>query len=191
MRAKPPKPSKLPTPRTDGPVVAQPLAARHKGPKEKTEKQYAEATRLFKLVIERHPNTPWADLAQEELNRGFSVQRDEWSTEARPPPISGARQARPQVLTRPIRTGGAGHHDPTPLGPRPIAWRSKGRLDRLKGPVERNRLGQFATPPALALAVAEHAAGLRTNRKPRSIPRPLRLAPAPSSPRPARIFPDH
>ncbi len=38
------------------------------------------------------------------------------------------------------------------------------RLDRLKGAAERNRLGQFATPPGLALAVAEHAASLRRAR---------------------------
>jgi len=47
--------------------------------KELTEKKYAEAERLLKLVIERHPKTPWADLAQDEINRGFSVQLDEWS----------------------------------------------------------------------------------------------------------------
>ncbi len=45
---------------------------------EKTQKQYVEAERLLKLVIERHPKTPWADLAQDELNRGFGVQRNEW-----------------------------------------------------------------------------------------------------------------
>ncbi len=49
-----------------------------KAPKEKTEKPYAEATRLFNLVVERHPNTPWADLALDEIRRGFSVKRNEW-----------------------------------------------------------------------------------------------------------------
>ena len=34
----------------------------------------------------------------------------------------------------------------------------QGRLDRLKSLEERNRLGQFATPPALALDIARHAA---------------------------------
>ncbi len=38
------------------------------------------------------------------------------------------------------------------------------RLDLLRSPAERNRLGQFATPPALALAIAEHAAKLRLAR---------------------------
>lgn len=38
------------------------------------------------------------------------------------------------------------------------------RLDRLRGPAERNRLGQFATPPGLARAIAEHASGLRAAR---------------------------
>ena len=49
-----------------------------KAPKEQTAKKYAEADRLLKRVIELHPKTPWADLAQDELNRGLSVQRDEW-----------------------------------------------------------------------------------------------------------------
>ena len=38
------------------------------------------------------------------------------------------------------------------------------RLDQLRSPLQRNRLGQFATPPGLALAVAEHAARLRRSR---------------------------
>src|SRR5207302_4021407 len=50
-----------------------------KAPKELTEKTYAEAERLLRLVIERHPKTPWADLAQDELNRGLSVRVDEWA----------------------------------------------------------------------------------------------------------------
>ena len=37
-----------------------------KAPKAETEKKYAEAERLLKKVIERHPNTPWADLAQDD-----------------------------------------------------------------------------------------------------------------------------
>ncbi len=76
MQAKPPKPDKLPTPEL---YVNWWLDHSHKdkAPKEKTEKVYAEAMRLCKLVIERHPDTPWADLAQDEINRGFSVQRNE------------------------------------------------------------------------------------------------------------------
>ena len=76
MQANPPKPSKMPTPEL---TVAWWLNHSHemKAPKEKTEKVYAEAMRLLKLVIERHPKTPWADLAQDEINRGFSVHRDE------------------------------------------------------------------------------------------------------------------
>ncbi len=38
------------------------------------------------------------------------------------------------------------------------------RLDLLRSPAERNKLGQFATPPSLALAIAEHAAKLRKAR---------------------------
>jgi hypothetical protein len=51
----------------------EPLATR-----EMTAKKYAEAERLLKDVIARHPRTPWADLAQDTLNRGFSVKFNEW-----------------------------------------------------------------------------------------------------------------
>jgi len=49
-----------------------------KADKSKTEKKYAEAKRLLEEVIKLHPKTPWADLAQDEINRGFGVQRGEW-----------------------------------------------------------------------------------------------------------------
>ena len=49
-----------------------------KAPKSETEKKYVEAAKLLKEVIAAHPKTPWADLAQDELDRGFSVQRNEW-----------------------------------------------------------------------------------------------------------------
>ena len=54
-------------------------AKERKAPAAETEKKVAEADRLLKLVIERHPNTPWADLAQDALNRGLGVRRDEWA----------------------------------------------------------------------------------------------------------------
>jgi len=78
MQARPPRPSKMPTPEL---TVQWWLNHSHemKAPKDKTEKVYAEAMRLLKLVIERHPNTPWSDLAQDEINRGFSVHCDEWN----------------------------------------------------------------------------------------------------------------
>ncbi|MFI5454330.1 MAG: vWA domain-containing protein [Isosphaerales bacterium] len=47
-------------------------------PLNQTAKKYAEAERRLKEVIVRHPKTPWADLAQDALDRGFSVQLDEW-----------------------------------------------------------------------------------------------------------------
>ena len=77
MRAKPPKPSQMPNPEL---FVDWTLDHSHemKAPQENTEKRYAEATRLFQLVTERHPNTPWSDLAQDEIRRGFSVKRNEW-----------------------------------------------------------------------------------------------------------------
>jgi hypothetical protein len=37
-----------------------------------------EAKRLFNLVLERHPNSPWADLARDELDRGFGCQWSEY-----------------------------------------------------------------------------------------------------------------
>jgi adenine-specific DNA-methyltransferase len=39
------------------------------------------------------------------------------------------------------------------------------RLDSLKSPAERNRLGQFATPPALALEIAKYAKQLRKRNR--------------------------
>jgi hypothetical protein len=73
-----PKPKKLPTADT---VVEWELhhSPIPKAPKEETAKKYAEAQKLLRLVIERHPKTPWADLAQDELNRGLSVHRVEWT----------------------------------------------------------------------------------------------------------------
>lgn len=67
-----PKPSELPNPKLS---VEWRLGHSKKpmAPKTQTEKKYVEAERLAKLVIERHPNTPWSDLAQMELDRGFSV----------------------------------------------------------------------------------------------------------------------
>jgi hypothetical protein len=47
-------------------------------PPNQTAKKYAEAERLLKEVITRHPKTPWADLAQDAINRGLSVQLNEW-----------------------------------------------------------------------------------------------------------------
>ena len=77
MVAKPPIPSRMPTPEL---IVEWVLdhAKEPKAPKSETEKKYAEATKLLKEVIAAHPRTPWADLAQDELDRGFSVNRFEW-----------------------------------------------------------------------------------------------------------------
>jgi hypothetical protein len=49
-----------------------------RAPKNETAKKYAEAERLLKEVIVRHAKTPWADLAQDTLDRGFSVTFNEW-----------------------------------------------------------------------------------------------------------------
>ena len=47
-------------------------------PKNETAKKYAEAERLLKQVIAKHPKTPWADLAQDTIDRGMSVNLYEW-----------------------------------------------------------------------------------------------------------------
>ena len=47
-------------------------------PPNETAKKYAAAERLLKQVIAQHPKTPWADLAQDAINRGLSVQLNEW-----------------------------------------------------------------------------------------------------------------
>lgn len=47
-------------------------------PRAETAKKYAEAERLLKKVVADYPKTPWADLAQDVLNRGLSVQLVEW-----------------------------------------------------------------------------------------------------------------
>lgn len=47
-------------------------------PRNETAKKYAEAERLLQAVIAKHPKTPWGDLAQDALDRGFSVQLNEW-----------------------------------------------------------------------------------------------------------------
>jgi hypothetical protein len=52
-------------------------------PHNETAKKYAEAERLLKEVIVRHPKTPWADLAQDTLDRGFSVALNEWHHNAK------------------------------------------------------------------------------------------------------------
>jgi hypothetical protein len=77
MVTNPPRPKKMPGPDLVVEWVIDHSPGR-KAPKEKTEKKYQEATRLLKEVIERHPKTPWADLAQDELNRGLGVVRNEW-----------------------------------------------------------------------------------------------------------------
>jgi hypothetical protein len=53
-----------------------------KAPKKETEAHYPVAKQLLEEVIQRHPNTPWADLARDELARGFSCQ---WNEEAHTP----------------------------------------------------------------------------------------------------------
>jgi hypothetical protein len=72
------RPSKRPVP--DQLVVEWEInhAPDYRAPKAETEKVRVEATRLLKLVIERHAGTPWADLAQDELDRGFGCRLDEW-----------------------------------------------------------------------------------------------------------------
>ena len=46
-------------------------------PRNEMAKKYVEAELLLKEVTVRHSKTPWADLAQDILNRGLSVRLDE------------------------------------------------------------------------------------------------------------------
>jgi hypothetical protein len=77
IMAQPQRPSKQPTPDLAITFVVDhaqmPLA-----PPSETAKKYAEARKLLKDVIAKHPKTPWADLAQDTLDRGFSVVLNEW-----------------------------------------------------------------------------------------------------------------
>ncbi|QEH39026.1 von Willebrand factor type A domain protein [Aquisphaera giovannonii] len=77
MIRKPPTPSKKPTPDLAITFVVdhshEPVAS-----KDETAKKYLEAKRLLEDVIKGHPNTPWADLAQDTIDRGFSVKLNEW-----------------------------------------------------------------------------------------------------------------
>jgi len=90
MVQKRPKPKKMPNP----PQLQVWWELGHsktpKADREKTAKKYAEAERLFKQVIEHYPNTPWADMAQDELNRGFSVAW--WEVDHVPSPTRAARE---------------------------------------------------------------------------------------------------
>jgi hypothetical protein len=73
----PPRPRLTPTPeRTVEWVVDHSREPR--APRTQTAKKYAEANRLLEEVITRHPKTPWADLARDELDRGLSVYFHEW-----------------------------------------------------------------------------------------------------------------
>ncbi|MDR3639618.1 MAG: VWA domain-containing protein [Isosphaeraceae bacterium] len=59
-------------------------------PKESTEASYREAERLLKLVIERHPYSPWADLAQTIRERGLSVKWHASRLKDAPPRVTGS-----------------------------------------------------------------------------------------------------
>ena len=67
-------PSKMPIPKQLDVTWVINHSTQRKAPKGEIDQEYAEAERLLKLVIQRHPNTPWADLAQDEFNRGFACQ---------------------------------------------------------------------------------------------------------------------
>jgi len=71
------KPSKMPIPNQLSVNWVINHSQRRKAPKSETEKKYIEAKQLLETVIKNHPKTPWADLAQDEINRGFGCQRNE------------------------------------------------------------------------------------------------------------------
>lgn len=72
------QPSKMPIP--DKLVVEWDIhhAPDRQAPEEDTAEKRATAEALLKTVIERHPDSPWADLAQMELDRGFGCRLGEW-----------------------------------------------------------------------------------------------------------------
>lgn len=47
-------------------------------PEQLTEPRIAEAKTLFNKVIERYPNTPWADYSKDLMARGFGINRGEY-----------------------------------------------------------------------------------------------------------------
>jgi hypothetical protein len=73
----PPTPKQQPGPDTVLTWVVD-HATKPLAPRNETAKKYAEAERLLKDVITRHPKTPWADMAQDALKRGFSVALNLW-----------------------------------------------------------------------------------------------------------------
>ncbi|WP_406698374.1 VWA domain-containing protein [Singulisphaera sp. Ch08] len=77
MGKSPPKPKAMPSQSLVVEWIIDHSPTR-KAPKENTQKKYVQAQALLKQVIEMHPKTPWADLAQDELRRGLGCQRNEW-----------------------------------------------------------------------------------------------------------------
>jgi|GEM_PF-952752 len=77
MGSSPPKPKTMPSEELQVDWVIEHSKDR-KAPKEKTDKKYAQAQELLKKVVAMHPNTPWADLANDELRRGLGCHRIEW-----------------------------------------------------------------------------------------------------------------
>lgn len=74
---KPPIPKQQSTPNLTVTFVVD-HAQEPQAAQSETAKKYAEAKRMLQEVITKHPNTPWADLAQDMINRGFSVRLNEW-----------------------------------------------------------------------------------------------------------------
>lgn len=71
------RPGKMPEPGKREVLWVIDHSGDRKAPKEETEKKYAEARKLLDQVIKNHPKTPWADLAQDEINHGFGCKRGE------------------------------------------------------------------------------------------------------------------
>ena len=71
------KPSKMPIPNQLDVTWVINHSQSRKAPKAETEKKYAEVKLLLETVIKNHPKTPWADLAQDAIDRGFGCERGE------------------------------------------------------------------------------------------------------------------
>ena len=71
-------PARCPTPTSLASTGCSTTPRDRKAPKPRPPRSTPRPRACFKQVIADHPNTPWADLAQDELDRGFGVQRNEW-----------------------------------------------------------------------------------------------------------------
>ena len=163
-----PKPKKMPTPDLIVEWELAPLARTARPPRKRPRRSTPRPTKLLKQVIERHPKTPWADLAQDELNRGFGVQRDEWHHN----PKYDERRSSCRSIER---RGGAGGSPAVVPGPsKTLAWQPPSGIPAgARGRSDMDKL--TFDPPS--------SSGDARSRRPRPIlPAPVEPGPPPRRP---------